>query len=73
MACIKCDHRGYILSSRIGDGKISSTVIQCQNCKDIKAYTRKVQEMMGIKPDRGNVIEFRKEHGSDTDDFDDCS
>ena len=50
MACAKCDHKGYIESYTQRDGGFKCQVLQCFNCNDIKAYSKRVQEIAAALP-----------------------
>lgn len=64
MACRICNHKGYLETQVMRDAKVSSVIAQCLHCNDIKAYSKRVQEVLGITPEtvkaakESNVIPF---------------
>jgi len=45
MACQKCDYKGYIETYVHMHAGFRPAIKQCFNCNDVKAYSKRVQEM----------------------------
>lgn len=53
MACPRCNHLGYIESETLRDGRVRTIILQCNACRDTKAYSAEVERRRGtgdIKP-----------------------
>lgn len=44
MACSYCDHKGFIETKIQRDADLKSMIAQCPKCKDIQAYSKRVQQ-----------------------------
>lgn len=52
MACGKCDWKGFLESEIMVSDKVVPQIKQCAQCKDVTAYSRRVQDLLNGKPRR---------------------
>lgn len=49
MACARCEHKGYIETYVHISAGFRPAVKPCHHCNDVKAYSKRVQEMLNGK------------------------
>lgn len=62
MRCQKCGGLGYLETYHSWGGKFRPIVEQCPVCKDVAAYTKRVQQVHGEpnKKANGKVVSIRR-------------
>lgn len=67
MACGRCGYKGYNETFVMRDAKTRPMITQCRFCKDVSAYSRRVQEIINgprepapvpVNADPSKVIPF---------------
>ena len=44
MACYACEFKGFIESSTMRDNRVVPIILQCNSCRDTKAYSARVMQ-----------------------------
>lgn len=63
MTCKQCDSKGYIESYQADGGFKTPKILQCNECRNIAGYSKRVQEMYRKKaeePLTAKIFQFTK-------------